>query len=287
MQDRRNGKKAMRKLFFETKMGWGRVILLAVICGIIVGALMIPDALINTSLQQPGITFEFWILAALFIILNCKKPIEAGLKTFVFFLVSQPLIYLVQVPFQDLGWQLFSYYKRWFFFTLLTLPGGMLAWFVKKKNWLSVLLLSAANLIALLELPDALSTLTGSFPLKLLTVLFILAEIVFFTFLLLRDRKKRIATFVLTALLLGLFLCYTYFYANTERATFGAKLEGTPPYTVVNECDGLEISFEEDGYMRIVAEYYVDYDIELLDADGNEITVHFLYNEEGASVTAE
>ena len=85
-------------------MSWKLVIILSVICGVIPGLLMVPEQLSGTSFQMPGISFEFWICAGLFISLNCNKPLDAGLKVFVFFLISQPLIYLVQVPFSLLGW---------------------------------------------------------------------------------------------------------------------------------------------------------------------------------------
>ncbi len=41
---------------------------------------------------------------------------------FFFFLISQPLIYLLQVPFSSMGFELFIYYKYWFIWTLLTIP---------------------------------------------------------------------------------------------------------------------------------------------------------------------
>ena len=192
----------LRKIFLETDMTWRRVILFALVCGVVVGALMIPEFLDRTSFQQPGISFEFWVAAALYIILNCDKPLEAGVKTFVFFLISQPLIYLVQVPFSWMHWGLFSYYPRWGLLTLLTFPGGMLAWYAKKGNWWSVLLLSMANAAAFLPLPSLVLWMIDSFPRYLLAVLFIPAEAVFFIFLLLKKRGLRLAALLIALLLL-------------------------------------------------------------------------------------
>ena len=61
---------------------------------------------------------------AMYIILNCDSPLEAGKKTFIFFLISQPLIYLVQVPFSWLHWAIFVYYPTWGILTLFTFPGA-------------------------------------------------------------------------------------------------------------------------------------------------------------------
>lgn len=77
------------------------------------------------------------------VITNCKKPTEAALKVFVFFLISQPLIYLLESPF--VGLEVFYYYPRWFIYTLLTLPGGYVAWYITKRNWLSAVILSVAS----------------------------------------------------------------------------------------------------------------------------------------------
>jgi len=191
--------KQLERLFFHTKMTWPRVLLFALVCGIVPGVLMLPAALADTSLQQPGITFEFWIFAALLIILNCEKPTEAGIKTFVFFLISQPLIYLVQVPFASMGWQLFSYYPRWGILTLCTLPGGMIAWYCRKDNLPAVLIFSVANFLLCVSLARFVRTTVQHFPHLLLTDLFIIAEITGFILLLFRRRTTRAAAFVLTA----------------------------------------------------------------------------------------
>ncbi|MBR6207800.1 MAG: hypothetical protein IKQ69_02260 [Oscillospiraceae bacterium] len=194
-------------LFLRTKITWKTVVLLAVCCGVTVGLLMIPEFLTDTSFQQPGISFEFWIFAALFIILRCERPWEAGCKTFVFFLISQPLIYLVQVPVTFLHWGIFRYYPQWGVITLLTLPGGALGWYVKKGNLLSVLLLAAVDGILCLELPGFVRDLLSGFPRFLLSTAFIVWELVFFQVLLFRKRM-RVLSFFLTALLLAASVTY-------------------------------------------------------------------------------
>ena len=42
-----------------------------------------------------------------------------------------------------MGWQLFHYYPYWFKITLLTFPGAIIGWFIKKDNILSGVILSA------------------------------------------------------------------------------------------------------------------------------------------------
>ena len=65
----------------------------------------------DTSFSDITVSFEVWILFGIFIIMNSKSPVDSAFKCFVFFLISQPLIYLIQVPFSNLRWQIFVYYR--------------------------------------------------------------------------------------------------------------------------------------------------------------------------------
>lgn len=135
------------KIFGGIDMSWWKVIVFAVATAVVTAVFLIVPVFLNTSFIEMGTTFEMWVLFAMIIMTNCKKPLESALKTFVFFLISQPLIYLFQVPFSSLGWQLFTYYYRWFIFTLLTFPMAFAGWYVKKGNWLSLLILTPINLL--------------------------------------------------------------------------------------------------------------------------------------------
>ena len=129
------------KLFGGIKMTWAKVILFAVAAGIYTAlmAIFVPH---SNSFHDIAVNMEGWILPALIIITNCEKPLEAAFKTFVFFLISQPLVYLIQVPFNDLGWELFRYYGFWFIMTIRTFPGAFIGWYIKKDNILSGFILS-------------------------------------------------------------------------------------------------------------------------------------------------
>ena len=82
-------------------MTWPRLIIFAVISGLVTGliALLVPE---GNSIRQIAVTFEVWIVIAIIIVVNCEKPLEAACKTFVFFLISQPLVYLIQVLFNSM-----------------------------------------------------------------------------------------------------------------------------------------------------------------------------------------
>ena len=188
----------MKKLFFETKMTWKRVILVSVATAVVTALMMILPFTGDTSFRQIGVTLECWILFALFIILNCDTPLEAGMKTFVFFLISQPLIYLLQVPFSWQGWGLFGYYGRWFILTLLCFPGAMLAWYVKKDKWYSALILSVATGYLGFSVVYYANSCLRRPPRYLFAALFCAVLAVFLILLILKSKKNRIIAGAIT-----------------------------------------------------------------------------------------
>lgn len=133
-------KDLINKLYGGLNMSWKKVILFAVGTAVLTAMIMIVPVIRNTSFGMIGVTFEAWIFFAVIIMANCKNPLESELKTFVFFLISQPLIYLLQVPFSFLGWGILKYYYNWILWTVLTFPMAFAGWFITKKNWLSVLI---------------------------------------------------------------------------------------------------------------------------------------------------
>ncbi len=192
----------VKKLFGEFKMTWPRVLIFAVITAIMTALLNEIPFLRDTSFQDIAIVFDCWILFAVFIIMNCEKWWEASLKCFVFFLVSQPLIYLMEVPFEPNGWDVFRYYVFWIKPTLYTLPGAAIAFFVKRKNWLSVLILSVANAYLAFMCVSHFRNMTASFPHHLLSAVFCLGLAVFFTSVLLEDKKHRTLALIIIAAVL-------------------------------------------------------------------------------------
>ena len=133
--------KLLKKAFGGLKLTWPRVIIAAVAAGVFTAAMAIIPGLHDTSFIAITVTFEVWILFGILIIMNSRSNLDSALKCFVFFLISQPLVYLLQVPFSRLGWGLFGYYKYWFIWTVLCLPMGFVGYYMKKGRWWGYLIL--------------------------------------------------------------------------------------------------------------------------------------------------
>lgn len=170
------------KLFGGLNMSWPVVIIFAVATAVVTAVFLIVPVFQNTSFIRMGETMEAWVLFAIIIMSNCKKPLESALKTFVFFLISQPLIYLFQVPFSELGFGLFMYYKYWAIWTVLTFPMALVGWFITKRNWLSLLILSPILLLLMFTSVNSFMFTFRHFPHQLITALFCLAQVLLYLY---------------------------------------------------------------------------------------------------------
>lgn len=214
-------------LFGNIKISWKFLIIFAVAIGIFVGVLARIPFLENTSFSDIAVVLDMWIILAILIIINCKTRKEAVLKTFIFFLISQPLIYLTEVIidsiFSDINFfaHLFEYFNNyyfhggnWFFWTLLTIPGSAIAFEIKKDNLIASLILSVATgYLAFAGSYGLLNSILKTFPNHLLNALICLFAAFSLGLLILKSKRPKILNLSLTAVL---FLCgiIVFFFQN-------------------------------------------------------------------------
>lgn len=180
------------KLYGGLPMSWLAVILFAVGTAVLTAVFLIVPVFKDTSFERMGVTFEAWIFFAVLIMANCTKPLKSALKTFVFFLVSQPLIYLFQVPFSYMGWSLFGFYKTWFIWTLLTFPMAYIGWFITKRNWWSLLILSPVLLLLSIEGVGCARAAALQFPRLLIAAIFCLGQVLLYLYVFTEKRPQRL-----------------------------------------------------------------------------------------------
>ena len=198
-------KRVFKKIFGGLNITWPKLIIFAILMGLYTAlmAMLVPD---GNSFHDIAVMPEWWVLPAVLIIVNSKKPLEAAFKVFVFFLISQPLVYLFQVPFNGMGWGLFGYYRYWFMITLLTFPGGFIAWYIKKDKWYSALILSVATIYLTFTGINYFKEMTEAFPNHLITIIYCFGIIPIFIFAIFKDKIPRIITAVLTLVSLAVFV---------------------------------------------------------------------------------
>ena len=170
---------------------WPKLILAAIAAGIFTAVMAIVPALHYTSFHTITVSFEVWILFGILIIMNSKSNLDAALKCFVFFLISQPLVYLIQVPFSQLGWGLFGYYRTWFLWTLLCFPMGFVGYWMKKDKWWGYLILLPMLALTATAYLTYFSDFQFYVPRYLLIVLFCACAMILYPVAIFQNRKIR------------------------------------------------------------------------------------------------
>ena len=193
----------MKKLYGNLKMSWLNVILFAVAAGAYTGLVMLVDFFYETSFQDIGISFEWWVIFAVIVVVNCNKSVEAMFKCFVFFLISQPLVYAVEILLgpltADMAW---IYYKTtWLPATFLTLPGGFIAYHCKKQNMLGAVILGLGNTIQAFMGVSYFYKAFTSFPHHILSGIVCFASIFVMSFCIQKEKKYRLVSILLALVL--------------------------------------------------------------------------------------
>ena len=221
--------KLCRKLFGGLTLSWPVIIIGAVLAGVYTALMAILDVTHNTSFITITATFEVWIFFGILIIMNSKSNKESALKCFVFFLISQPLVYLVQVPFSQMGWGLFQYYGYWFAWTVFCLPMGYIGYFMKKDKWWGYLILFPMIAAVAYSYLAYLSEFQFAYPRYILICLFCIATLIMYPLCIFHSKKIQIVGLCISLFLIGLVtvidLCNppeysTYIMFNNEENVF-------------------------------------------------------------------
>ncbi len=239
-----------KKIFGGIKMTWPRLILFAMISGLITGiiAQVVPD---GNSIRQIAVTFEAWIVLAIIVVVNCDKPLEAACKTFVYFLISQPLVYLVQVPFNRLGFGLFNYYwPYWAIWTLATFPGAYIAWYIRRDDIPAALILSVALAGLILIGTDYLHTLILDFPRYLISTVFCYGMVPVLILFILHKKQPRLIAACLSVLALIACLIFQFRGGVSRSQQFSIGLD-SEQYPIFEEGWTAELEDPENGTVTI------------------------------------
>ena len=219
----------LKKLFGGINLTWPKVIIAAVIAGLYTAAMAIIPEVKYTSFNTITVTLEVWVFFGIIIIMNSKSNKDAALKSFIFFLISQPLVYLIQVPFSYQHWGLFKYYKFWFAWTVLCLPMGFIGYYMKKNKWWGYLILLPMILFTVAEYSAYFSYFTFSYPRYLLISIFCAVAAIIYPIGIFDNKKIRIvgasiSTVLIIAItvlkLINPFVYSTDFLLSGDKYTF-------------------------------------------------------------------
>ena len=244
--------KKIKKIFGEINITWPKLIISAIIVGIYTALMTLIPALKDTSFHDIAVTFEVWILFGIIIIMNSKSAADSALKCFVFFLISQPITYLIQVPYNSLGFKIFIYYKYWFIWTILTIPMGFIGYYMKKNKWWSILILIPMLLfLGIGSYYTYLIETLYNFPYHLLTTLFCLTTMLLYPLCIFDNKKNKIITFTISIIII---ICLTILAFNNRKVYNATLLVNNSMENVIFN-ENCNVYLEKD-----LGEVYIKYD---------------------------
>lgn len=242
----------MKRLFGGINLSWKLLIILSVFIGVSVGLLNSVPALLDTTVTDVATYFDFWIFCGIFIIMNSKSNIDSAFKCFIFFLISQPLIYLVEVPFSHMGWQLFGYYKYWFIWTILTIPMGYIGYYIKKEKWYSLIILLPMLFFFSMGVGRSLNDMLYSFPNHIINFIFIIVMLIIFALGIFKDKYLK---YICLAFSIG-FIIFSIVYAMFNRYSYDTSLK----------CSCEELYYDDTYKVYLSEKKYGDVSIEYIES---------------------
>ena len=280
-------RKWMNKLYGGLNMSWPAVVLFAAGTAVLTAVFLIFPIFKDTSFERMGVTFEAWIFFAIIIMANCKKPLESAVKTFVFFLISQPLIYLIQVPFSSMGWKLFGYYGYWFKWTLCTFPMAFVGWYIKKKNWLSLLILSPILFILTNDCIGCFREAFERFPHLIVTAVFCLGQVLIYLYVFTENIWQKLAGLLVPVVIVVVLLFIQpqveinglQFLPDDQVLTENAEVEVDDPEIVIEIAET-----GQDSMIRIQAKKFCTTSFVIKDGQNvYQYTLEIYKNDKGNS----
>ncbi len=255
----------MKKIFGEINLTWKKLIIFAIVCGVYTGIMAILPITRDTSFRDISITFEWWILFGILIIINSKSPKDSAFKCFIFFLISQPLVYLVQVPFYELKWEIFKYYPGWFVWTLCTIPMGFIGYYLKKDKWWGLFILTPILLFLGYHYNGFLSETLSFFPNHLISTIFCLTTLIIYPLYIFKNKKVRIAGIIISIII----IITMSIFATANKSMYNTTILISSPEKVIFD-NTYKVSLEDEKYGKVFIVYEKNIEDYMVNAEFNK-----------------
>ena len=246
----------VKKLFGGIDLSFKKLIIFAVIAGLYTGIMAMLPIAKDTSFADITISFEVWILFGIFIIMNSKSAIDSALKCFVFFLISQPLVYLIQ-DFINHSNLFLTYYRFWIACTIATFPMGFIGYFMKKDKWWGLVILTPILIFLGLHYSGFLNQTIYSFPYHLLSTVFCFITLLLYPICIFNNKKVKTAGIIISSLIILAMTIITFINKTGYNTTI--LVNGGEAGAVFD--DSYNVYLEDSKYGKV----YIEYDESLED----------------------
>ena len=193
----------VKKLFGDISLTWIKVIIFAIIAGVYTAIMAMIPAAKDTSFADLTISFEVWILFGILIIMNSKSAVDSALKCFIFFLISQPLVYIVQDVVNKSNFYLFrAYYRNWVMWTIATIPMGFIGYYMKKDKWWGLIILTPILVFLGFHLSGFIQDTMFSFPRHILSAIFCIVTLIIYPLVIFKNKKLQIIGCIISSIII-------------------------------------------------------------------------------------
>ena len=246
----------VKRIFGGIDLSWKKLVIFAIIAGIYTAIMAMLPIAKDTSFADITISFEVWILFGIFIIMNSKSAKDSALKCFIFFLISQPLVYLIQDLINHSNLFL-TYYRFWIAWTILTIPMGFIGYFMKKDKWWGLVILIPMLIFLGIHYSRFLNQTIYSFPYHLLSTMFCFITLLLYPICIFNNKKVKIAGIIISALIIFAMTVITFTNYTGYNTTI--LVNGGEAGAVFN--DSYKVYLEDSKYGKV----YIEYDESLED----------------------
>ena len=272
----------MKKLFGGINLSWTKLIVMALLAAVYGAAVCIIPGLKETSFHNSSVSFEIWILFGIFIIMNSKSNIDSALKCFVFFLISQPLIYIIQDIINGSS-LVSSYYGYWFIWTIACLPMGYIGYYMKKDKCWSFIILTPMLFLLYFHFHTYLAELVYTFPYNTITVIFCAGTMILYPLVLFKNKYSKYIGLSISLVLVVIGLALSFSAPHTYDPILFCNSDEHPvnesyKANIVGESkDSVNVEYVTTNGLNdwcVVGHFKMsgDSQFEVIDSDGNKKT---------------
>jgi len=246
----------IKRIFGGIGLSWKKLIIFAIIAGVYTGVMAMLLIAKDTSFADITISFEVWILFGILIIMNSMSAKDSALKCFVFFLISQPLVYLIQDVINHSNLFL-TYYRFWIVWTILTIPMGFVGYYMKKDRWWGLLILTPMLIFLGIHYSGFLGQTIHNFPYHLLSTLFCIITMVLYPICIFSNKKVKVTGIIISVLIILTMSIITLTNNTVYNTT--VLVNGGDAGAVFD--DSYNVYLEDSKYGKV----YIEYDESLED----------------------
>ena len=240
----------LKKIFGEINLTWFKLIVMAIIAGVYTALMAMIPVVRDTSFSDLTVTFEVWIFLGIFIIMNSKSPIDSALKCFIFFLISQPLVYLVQdvVNHSNL---FFTYYRFWVLWTIACIPMGFIGYYMKKDKWWGLLILIPMLLFLGEHYMGFLGEVIYYFPHHILSALFCIVTMIIYPIFIFKDKRIKLTGAIISSII----IITMTFISLANKTTYNTIILVSDKETGVVFDDSYKVYLKNNNLGKVYIKY--------------------------------